>query len=215
MSENNEAASRFVNDLWGAVVEKDREFEKAGKCLAPKPPRAKLHELRRAFAPGRTGRDVRRACDKLADSALLLGENSSLIGYHAEPKCKPLGMDEKTPWRDAYDSCNFILDEKERPLMVCDCPDGYAQFTPKEYVKEYLSRCVDGGFPEGHWLHYSDFPEGVVRAAWEYIDARGAGDVGGMVVACDGIVSAIHGRGRLAPVFVEGGMETLERLKRE
>lgn len=167
-------------------------------------PRASFAELRKCFLPGRTKEDVERVGDKLAASVYEMGGNNSLIHHSNPPNCRAVGLSD-----DPFDSCYFEGSPSD-PLLVCDCsPGGYRTYTPEDYAEHHIYKTIEGK----PWLHYSDWPRGTRSGLFKYIDAKKKGDLPGMVLGIDEIVNAVHGSGRMAKIFVESGVETLERLK--
>lgn len=201
-----DAADRLYWDIKGKFWETD-------KCEDQRAKRVTYEELRKAFLPSRTKETVRQACDKIAESAEELFANTEVFRGD-EPSCKSLGLDKKSTREESvFNRCHFIKTKEvtglPQPYLVCDCPDGYADYTPTEYAKEHAVKCLNN---EDVWIHYSDNPENLAKAHKQYVTAREKNDVSSMVLGCDAMVNAIHGSGPLARVFVVGGQKTLYKL---
>jgi len=183
---------------------------KTGKCTAPQLPRVTYEELREAFLPTRTKETVSKVGDKIQQSALELFANSELFDYNSEPSCRSLGLEKlDKDWED-WEQCHFEPEaEKEgKHSLVCDCPEGYAEYDAKSYAEEHVVKCK-GNEPT---MHYSDFPQRLSQGAIHYQNSKKAGDVSSMVLAVDEMVNAVHGSGPLADLFVVGGKKTLDKL---
>jgi len=171
-------------------------------------PLATYKELQEAFLPTRTKETVEKVCDKIAKSAEEMFANSELLREGAEPSCSALGLDEKSDIEDKiYNRCNFAGTPKQ-PIMVCDCPDGYGEYTPQDYAKEHMVKCYE----DVVHVHYSDYPETLAKGYRQYMGSKQENDVSGMVIGCDAMVNAVHTSGPLAKFFVKSGTETLQKL---
>lgn len=201
----------FPDEIWAASEKLYRDsgeiFKKTRKCSLPKADRATFEELKKAFSPGRTVKDVRKPCDKISRLAETIISNSELFSDGAEPSCKAIGLDKKSsPDEKMYNRCYF---EEDQSRMTCDCPDGYASYTPKQYAEAHVVKCLDG---DGVEMFYTDNPISLDVARTDYDNAT---DVQRMVLGCDAMVNAIHGSGPMAKFLIKGGVETLDRLKQE
>jgi len=123
-------AEVFADTMLSEGVRARRRWFETGECPYPVPERASFVELRRAFLPSRSYEDVRRVGDKLLRTAELILANSKLYQWGVAPSCSALGLDRE----DSGESCWFDDDLR---IMVCDCPDGYAEFLPRDYARAY------------------------------------------------------------------------------
>lgn len=211
-----EVSEKFLDaalDLYRKSVKKGTEHPKHGCKGLEKAPLATYKELRNAFLPTRTKKTVEKACNKIAKSANEMFANYDFLKNSSEPSCRGLGLDNNDA--DNYDACH-VAGTEEKPVLVCDCPDGYAQYTPKDYAKEYVVKCYQHGTAkkpddEVH-LHHSDYPERLAQGYRSYTTAQKENDLSGMVIGCDAMINAVHGSGTIADLFVKGGIETVDKL---
>lgn len=186
----------------------EQEIKAKKKCSLAKADRTDYEELRGAFLPGRTLASVSKPCNRISKLAETIFANNDLLKNESEPSCRDVGLDEKAKGDDIiFNRCS--IEEKH---MSCDCPDGQAEYDPKAYAKENVTKCLNG---EGAEMYYTDYPESLEKAHVQYRAAKEKKDVSEMVLGCDAMVNAIHRSGPMAKFFVKGGLETLEKLKKD
>lgn len=186
-----------------------RKFLKSGKCKRKKLNRVTFKELRKAFMPKRTKRDVEQVGEKVVGVATELMANSDLFDYGTPPSCRAIGLDKKGDMEDMYFNRCSVESINKKPVLVCDCPDGYAYFTPEQYAKEHVVKCQNN---ERVWMNYSDQPLGVKKGINQYVTGKSENMVSEMVLGLDKIINAVHGTGPMAHIFVKGGTKTLDKL---
>ncbi len=189
-----------------------KDFSKSGKCERKKLNRVTFEELRKAFRPKRTRRDVEQVGDKVVGVAMELMANSNLFAYGTPPNCKAIGLDKKGNLEDMFFNTCSLEGTNKKPVLVCDCPDGYADYTPEQYAEEHIVKCQNN---ERVWMNYSDKPLGVGKGINQYVTGKSENMVSEMVLGLDKIINAVHGTGPMAHIFVKGGTKTLDRLAQE
>jgi len=209
---NEEIESPFWRKAYELYHKNLKDFSKSGKCERKKLNRATFEELRKAFLPKRTRRDVEQVGEKVVGTATELIDNSNLFVYGTPPSCRAIGLDKKGDLEDMYFNKCSLERVKKKPILVCDCPDGYADYTPKQYAEEHVVKCQNN---ERVWMNYSDQPLGVEKGINQYVTGKSENMVSEMVLGLDKIINAVHGSGPMAHIFVKGGTKTLDRLAQE
>jgi len=194
-----------------------------------------FRELYAAFKPDRDPVDVMWTGDKMWSLAKKIVDNGNLFNFSTPPSCAGVGLEKVSEvGTDEFpEKCMlYHCDAREVPYeigklpsevseeeimriienechMECDCPDGWKYFNPLEYAYDNVV------FRDGDRvkMYYSDYPYQLADCVRAYERARAKGDVSEMVIALDCMVNAAHMSGSLAEFLVEGGVQTLDRLK--
>ena len=196
----------------------EASLKKGKKCGAPLADRTTFEELRKAFLPGRTLDLVEKPCDRIAGLAETMFGVNALRENNVEPSCSAVGLNARAGFEDSIlERCSFSGEGKREgragDRLVCDCPDGFADYTAAQFARAHVVKCLDERTAE---MYYSDFPaRSLEQGLTEYVKAREQKDVSGMVLGCDRMVNSIHASGAMAKFFVRGGVATLDRLKEE